>query len=637
VSGAIAKKTDGMSRQGRGRADPVITEIVRNGVIAVTEEMKTNLMRTAYNLIIYEALDFTTGLFTPQGDTISIGLGLPMFIRGMAETVKAKVARFGRDIHPGDILLTNDAYITGSHLNHMTFTLPIFAGRRIAAFACCMAHWPDVGGQLGGITRDIFSEGLQIPIVKYQDRGVVNRDLVDIIRQNVRLPNRAMGDLRAQLSALRAGERGFLDLIKRYGRDTVLDAIRSVMAQSEVRARARTRAIPDGVYEAQSFMDDDGITVGTPIPIKVRVIVKGDEMTIDLTDVSRQVAGFFNSGLTTGYGCAQVAFKCLTSPTDYPVNDGSFRNLKTIIPAGRIVSAVKPAPMRSWMTVPQTIIDTVFKALAPAIPDQVIAAHHADLCIVTVHGLQARSREFFFTHIGPLGGGWGAKRNQDGVGVTVCINDGDTHNTPSEQLEAKFSHLVVQKYGLITDSGGAGRQRGGLGAEMALRTRGDLTLNSKIERAHCLPWGLDGGLEATGNEIRVRRGEAEIDFSNAKSTVALRAGDTFTVRSGGGGGFGSPLERPAGQVREDVRLGYVSRRAARDYYGVILHGDALDIDQAATTRQRRRLQRELARRMSRDDALVRRLSDAELAAKGADHPPVPCLEENCCGTRRALR
>jgi len=250
-----------------------------------------------------------------------------------------------------------------------------------------------------------------------------------------------------------------------------------------------------------------------------------------------------------------------------------------------------------------------------------------------VHGLQARSREFFFTHIGPLGGGWGAKRNQDGVGVTVCINDGDTHNTPSEQLEAKFSHLVVQKYGLITDSGGAGRQRGGLGAEMVLRTRGDLTLNSKIERAHCLPWGLDGGLEATGNEIRVRRSGTEIDFSNAKSTVALRAGDTFTVRSGGGGGFGSPLERPARKVREDVRLGYVSRRAARDYYGVILRGDALDIDRTATTRQRRRLQRELARRRSRNGALVRRLSDAELAAKGADHPPVPCLEENCCGGR----
>src|SRR6476659_671287 len=152
--------------------DPVVTEIVRNGVIAVTEEMKTNLMRTAYNTIIYEALDFTTGLFTPEGDTVSIGIGLPMFIRGMSETVKAKIRHFGRDnLKPGDIYVTNDSYITGSHLNHVTLTLPIFHRGTLVGFSCCMAHWLDIGGQLGGMTRDIFSEGLQIPIMKLHDRG----------------------------------------------------------------------------------------------------------------------------------------------------------------------------------------------------------------------------------------------------------------------------------------------------------------------------------------------------------------------------------------------------------------------------------------------------------------------------------
>src|ERR1700724_2119086 len=170
--------------------DPVIAEIVRNGVIAVTEEMKTNLMRTAYNMIIYEALDFTVGLFTPQGETVSIGIGLPMFIRGMAETVKAKIRHFGRDgIKPGDIYVTNDAYITGSHLNHVTLTLPIFHHGVLVGFSCCMAHWIDIGGTLGGMTTDIYSEGLQVPILKYQDQGKVNQDLVDIIRLNVRIPN----------------------------------------------------------------------------------------------------------------------------------------------------------------------------------------------------------------------------------------------------------------------------------------------------------------------------------------------------------------------------------------------------------------------------------------------------------------
>ena len=182
----------GEGRVGGRRLDPVITEIVRNGVIAVTEEMKTNLMRTAYNMIIYEALDFTTGLFTPEGETVSIGIGLPSFIRGMSNTVRAKIRHFGREnMRPGDIYVTNDAYTTGSHLYHMTFTLPIFHQRTLVGFSCCMAHWIDIGGTLGGMTTDIYSEGLQVPILKYQDRGVVNQDLLDIIRLNVRIPNRA--------------------------------------------------------------------------------------------------------------------------------------------------------------------------------------------------------------------------------------------------------------------------------------------------------------------------------------------------------------------------------------------------------------------------------------------------------------
>ena len=231
------------------KSDPVITEIVRNGVIAITEEMKSNLMRTAYNMIIYEALDFTVGLFTPKGETISIGLGLPMFIRGMAETIKAKLEHYGvENIHPGDILLTNDAYITGSHLNHLTFTQPIFLDDELIGFACCMAHWPDIGGTLDGITTDIYSEGLQLPIVKYQRAGMVNEEIVDIIKANVRLPDRAMGDLRAQLTAIGTGERRYIELVQRYGKDQVYASISDIMDQSERAARARTLSIPDGVY-----------------------------------------------------------------------------------------------------------------------------------------------------------------------------------------------------------------------------------------------------------------------------------------------------------------------------------------------------------------------------------------------------
>jgi N-methylhydantoinase B len=615
------------------RITPVLIEIVRNGVIAVTEEMKTNLMRTAYNMIIYEALDFTVGLFTAEGETVSISLGLPTFIRGMAETIKAKLRHFGKDgIAPGDILLTNDAYITGSHLNHMTFSLPIFHGGELIGFSCCMAHWQDVGGTLGGITTDIFSEGLQIPIVKYAKQGVINQDLVDIIRMNVRIPERAMGDLRAQITAIKTGERRFLELVNRYGRGEVLGSIAAIMDQSEKAARARTLAIPDGVYEAESFMDDDGVTIGVPIPMKVRVVVAGDEMTIDLTDISKQVRGFYNSGITTGHACAQVAFKCLTSPTDYPINDGSFRNLKTIVPPGRVVSATRPAPMRWWMTFPMTVIDTVFKALVDAIPGQVIAGHHADLCVSLLHGTDPRDGRFFLAHMGPLGGGWGAKLSEDGMSGTVCINDGDTHNSPREQLETKYP-LLVERYALIQDSGGPGRQRGGLGCETVIQALTDMTLNASIDRAHCLPWGLMGGLEGSGNQVLLRRGgEWDKDRVNAKVlTAPLKRGDAYALRSGGGGGFGSPLERPPERVQDDVRQGYVSILAARDYYGVVLDPDTLAIDAAATENTRANAAPVHQARVENQKAPLRGLTASELAEKAPEHPPMPCLRISCCG------
>ena len=555
--------------------DPITVEILRNGVIAVTEEMKTNLMRTAYNMIIYEALDFTVGLFTADGETVSIGLGLPMFIRGMAETVKAKLRHFGREgIHPDDILITNDAYITGSHLNHVTLTMPIFHNNELIAFTCCMAHWLDVGGSIGHVTTDIYSEGLQIPLLKYQRSGAVNQDLVDLIKQNVRLPDLAMGDLRAQVTAVTTGARRFLELVERYGCDDVLGSIQIIMDQTDAAARASARTIPDGVYEAESFMDDDGIQIGVRIPIKVRVIIRDGEVTIDLSDVSQQVGGFYNSGITTGFACAQVAYKCLTTPTYYPVNDGSFRSLKVIMPAGRVISATRPAPMRWWMTFPMTVVDTIFKALAPAIPDRVIAGHHADLVTTTMHGISPIDGRFFIAAVGPVGGGWGAKRSQDGVSVTVCINDGDTHNSPSEQVETKYP-ILIERYALRTDSGGAGRTRGGLGADIVVQALSPMSFNSTIERAHCKPWGLDGGLAADGNALSLRvNGEWKHDLPNAKlMNYRLRKGDAFMVRSGGGGGFGPPAERDLEQIAFDVHEGYVSAEAAKRDYGVAIDED----------------------------------------------------------------
>jgi N-methylhydantoinase B len=404
------------------------------------------------------------------------------------------------------------------------------------------------------------------------------------------------------------------------------------MDHAETAARECTRAIPDGVYEAESFMDDDAVDVAQRIPIRVRVIVAGDEMTVDLTDVAKQVRGFYNSGPTTGLACAQVAFKCVTSPTHYPVNDGAFRNLKVVLPPGSIVSAVRPAPMRWWMTFPMTVVDTIFKALSKAIPDQVIAGHHADLCVALIDGFYPDSKKLFITGLGPLGGGWGAKKGEDGVSATVCINDGDTHNSPSEQFEAKYP-VMVESLSLIADSGGPGRHRGGLGVETVVQALSDFNVNTSIERAVCLPWGLDGGLEGTGNEMLLRRdGVIHDDVPNAKVFRAkIQTGDAFVLRSGGGGGFGSPLERPAERVQHDVREGYVSIAAARDYYGVVFNPDSLEIDAAATQRQR-----ELLAGIHRDRVSVRaepprRIERKQLESMPPGHLPIRCLLPSCCG------
>jgi len=303
-----------------------------------------------------------------------------------------------------------------------------------------------------------------------------------------------------------------------------------------------------------------------------------------------------------------------------------------VLPQGLIVSAVRPAPMRWWMTFPMTVVDTIFKALAQAIPDRVIAGHHADLCVATLDGRHADSGKLFIASIGPLGGGWGAKRGEDGVSATVCINDGDTHNSPNEQFEAKYP-VLVESLSLIADSGGPGRYRGGLGVETVVQAIGEFNVNTSIERAVCLPWGLEGGLEGTGNEMLLRRdGVIYDDVPNAKVFRAkVKAGDAFVLRSGGGGGFGSPLERPAERVRDDARQGYVSIEAARDYYGVILDPNTLAVDEAATARQRSELLGVYRSRVSEQSLAPRRIERKELDQLPPGHLPIRCLLPSCCG------
>src|SRR5262245_38891065 len=572
--------------------DAFTAEVIRSTVVAITDEMKTNLMRTAYNMIIYEAEDFTVGLFDSDGNTISIGLGLPMFIRGLSDAIKAKLKHWGKEnIFPGDILLTNDPQVMGSHLNHMIFTLPVFHDGELVAFSSSMGHWQDVGGVLGAVTRDIFSEGLQLPFVKIFKRGEQDAELTAIIRNNCRLPEFAMGDFRAQLASIRTGERRLARLLRRYGVETFKQSVQLIFDQSEKLARAAVRKIPDGTYEAESFMDDDGVNLGKNIPIKVRVEVRSDEMTVDLSAVSPQVAGPYNSGATAGRSASEVAFKFLTTPLLLPINEGSFRPLKLVLPPGRVVSATKPAPVRTWMTVPMTVTDTIFKALAAACPENILAGHHADLAVPRTFGLDPKTGRAFHFPQTLSGGGWGALYDRDGQNATFCINDGDTHNTPVEAGEGKGPIFVAYRR-LRQDSGGPGEFRGGLGVAQEVRLLSTGSVQSAMERTLCPPWGLHGGKDAMANRFSILRKDGSVQRLPTGKTVGhvpLDVGDGFLVEVGGGGGFGEPFGRDPERVLADVRSGYVSLDAAKNEFGVIIrqNGRCFELDVEATKQLRR--------------------------------------------------
>ena len=576
--------------QAEQRIDPVTTEIVRNGLVAATEEMKTNLMRTAYNMIIYEALDFTVGLFDAQGNTVSIGLGLPMFIRGMSDTMKTKLAHYGvENLDPGDILLTNDAYITGSHLNHMTFTVPIFCDGELVAFSCCMAHWPDVGGTLDGATTDIYSEGLQMPIVKIYRKGVPNDELIS--------------DHQDQRAAARARD-GRLPRPDRGGQDRRAALPRDArQIRPRCRARrhrsdhgpqrgrvagARRAKFPTASTRRNRSWTTTACGSAQRVPIRVRVVVKGDQMTVDLTDVSKQVAGFYNSGETAGRSCCQVAFKCLTSALDLPINDGQFRALEIVLPPGRVVSALKPAAMRMWMTYPMTVIDTIFKALAPAIPDQVMAGHHADLVVGRINGRRPKDDSFYIYLGGLIGGGWGAKHDSDGSNSTIAMNDGDTHNGPSRAGR-----------GEVSAAGRALRAAAGFRRRRALPRRARLRAGGAGAPRHPLQLadgpgqvqavGARGRALRLGNRVAIHRfGKTEEQrFHNGKAlNQVLHAGDAYVLRSGGGGGFGSPLDRDLAALARDVRCGYVTTEAAEKDYGAVFLDGTNKLDVAATEQRR---------------------------------------------------
>jgi N-methylhydantoinase B len=531
--------------------------------------MANALCKSAYNMMIYEVRDFCCGLIDVEGRMISQNKGgLPIFLADLGIAVEDGIARYGLDgFAPGDVIIMNHGRICGQHLNNVVIYAPCFHEGKVVGFAASRAHWVDIGGMRVGFgsveTTEIYQEGIQFRSLKIYEAGKRNVTLWQIIEDNVRFPEAALGDLRAQVACCQLGIRRYGELLARYGRDTVEACVRVIWDATEREARAFIEKVPDGTYEAESFLDNDGRSLDVKLRIKVKVIIDGGRMVVDFSEMNDQVPGPTNSGFSGGLAAARVAFKCLTLPRA-PVNEGCFRPLDVILPEGKILNARAPAALGLWSIPLPTVIDTIFKALAPALPDMVPAAHKGDMGGCSIGGFRPDGRRFLLMNI--FGGGWGGRPREDGESASVSVCQGDVRSAPVELQEIQYPFLI-EKFALRRDSGGAGKFRGGLGVDLTYRALQNAVANVNCDRTKDPPWGLHGGAPGAVNAATlIKRDGSEQKLLKATG-VKLEAGDRLAFRTAGGGGFGDPRTRDRKLVADDVVNGFVSPEAAEREYG----------------------------------------------------------------------
>jgi N-methylhydantoinase B len=571
--------------------DTVTLEVIRNALPAVANEMAADLQRTSYNMMIYEVRDYCTALLDTGGELISQNVGgVSHFVADLGVLVTDGLKRYGRDgFRPGDVIITNHQAVAGQHLNNVVIYTPYFYKGELLMFMMVRAHWIDVGGQSTGFgagptVGDPWLEGLQLDQLKIYEEGKLNDTLYRVIKDNIRFPESSLGDMKSQMAACRLAARRMDELFDKYGRDTMLAAIRQIFDETEQKCRNVVAQLPDGVYEAAASIDDDGLIKGEEVPIRVKITIAGGDMTIDLSGCSLERKAAINSRTYAG---ARVAYKALTGPLE-PVNEGSFRALKVIIPEGNIMMARFPAPMSGWSAIVPTVVDTIVAALAKAMPERVPGGHHALLGgAVVFFGLHPKTRRRFIVQ-SIEGGGWGGRPFEDGVSGTVSVCQGDVRNGSIEGIELKCP-VLVESRGLRTDSCGAGKYRGGLGIDLRVRNLVEGRWNfEQTRRSKCPPWGVWGGTAGEpGGYLLKRPGEKDFrEMAGAHIPVSVDA--EAIVRTGGGGGWGDPLTREPALVADDVAEGLISAAAARKLYGVVLRGN-MSLDAAGTTRLRERL------------------------------------------------
>jgi len=570
--------------------DPITREIVQNALSSAADEMALALYRTAYSTIVRDCLDYSTSLCDAEGEMIAQGVTIPFHMGSVPYAMETLLEKYGNDIEPGgiepggiepgDVFIMNDPFDGGMHIPDIFIARPIFWEGQRVAFSVSTAHHLDLGGRLPGSSAcdntEIFQEGLRIPWLKLYHRGNPDEAIFTLLRANVRVPQMTIGDLRAQVAACNVGERAIHDLIERYGPQTFQACTADLIAYTERLMRAEIASWPDSTHTFTDYMDSDGVG-DQPVRLQVKVTVEGDTLTADFSGSAPQVRGALNCTRSFTVSSVTMCVRCALRE-DIPNTAGMFKPLNVITPPGTVTNVVMPGASSMRGVTGFRLVDTMFGALAALLPDRIPAAGEGGNTLVVIGGQREDRSPYVYYEL--LSGTWGARPDRDG-NDGLCNPAIVASNIPIEQAEAEYP-VRINRYGLVKDSGGAGRFRGGLAIEREWQLlSGETHLAIRSDRRDHLPYGLYGGKPATGSTNVLHREDGEEVLPVMISTT-MRGGEILYHRQPGAGGWGDPLERVPEAVARDVKNDKVSLQAARDEYGVVLGEETFEVDEGAT-------------------------------------------------------
>ncbi|TAK82071.1 MAG: hydantoinase B/oxoprolinase family protein [Betaproteobacteria bacterium] len=555
------------------RIDPIQLSVLQRRLKSITEEMGLTLLRTTRSPILNEARDFVTGLYDAQGRMLEQTEYIPVLAFALQPACENVLRFFGDDIHPGDVILHNDVFSGGNQNNDVAVFKPIFHGKKLVAWTACKGHQADIGGAVRGgynpEAREVWQEALRIPAVKIHERGKLRRDVWNLIFANIRLKI-VEEDIKAQIGGCTVGERGYLALVERFGRQRLEALLAQLFDSTETMVRKEIRAIPDGTYRGESWAFYDGVSDGSKMKINLAVSVRGDEVTFDFSGSSPQTPGFVNAPYSATASALMLTFLMLINP-DIPHNDGILRPIRIVNPEGSFLNARFPAATTFGNSITGPTSDAIFRAFSQALPKMVSAGWNRFLGFAISGHDPRHDRPYvdilFLSLKGGSGGTWGAD-GYDHIGLINCA--GGILAQDYEMFEIHDPHFLL-KHEYLPDSAGAGRWRGGLGVETEFVIRGEnvmgVAFGDGVEE-EARAFGFFGGKPGSRNAITLRYPNGETRTAKTKEIIrGIPQGTVFHQLAGGGGGYGDPRERPAELVAADVSNGVVSIEAARKDYG----------------------------------------------------------------------